>query len=294
MVIATGFFDGIHKGHRVVLEEVKRYADKTGKRSAVISFWPHPRTILQQDAKYFRLLSTIDEKKELIEAIGIDEFHTIPFTKEFSKLTAGEFIKRYLKEEFGATALMIGYDHRLGSGANQNQEEIIRICESVGIEAILGEKFMLDHRAVSSTVIRRSLEAGNIAEATDMLGYHYPMTGVVVAGNMMGRKLGFPTANMQLYEPLKLVPGDGVYAVWAYVNGRRYIGITNIGLRPTVTEGFIRTIETHILNFSEDIYGLPLTIEFVKKIRNEVHFDSVNELIEQIGRDKKIAQSIMS
>ena len=149
------------------------------------------------------------------------------------------------------------------------------------------------NKAVSSTIVRRTLERGDIAEATNLLGYNYPMTGVVVVGNMLGRKMGFPTANMQLYDPLKLIPRDGVYAVWAYVNQKRYMGVTNIGLRPTVTDGIVRTIETHIIDFSEDIYGLPFTIEFVEAIRNERKFSNVDELIYQVGKDKYCARKIL-
>ena len=293
MVVATGFFDGVHRGHRVVLEDLKRYAEHANEKSAVVSFWPHPRTVLQQDVKYFRLLNTIEEKKELIKSIGIDEFHTIPFTKEFSRLTTEEFVKRYLKEEFGATTLVLGYDHRLGSNESQTQEDIVKICASNGIKTVMGKEFTFMNKAVSSTIIRRTLERGDIAEATNLLGYNYPMTGVVVVGNMLGRKMGFPTANMQLYDPLKLVPRDGVYAVWAYVNQKRYMGVTNIGLRPTVTDGIIRTIETHILDFNEDIYGLPFTIEFVEAIRNERKFSNVDELIYQVGKDKYCARKIL-
>ncbi|HIR32695.1 MAG TPA: riboflavin biosynthesis protein RibF [Candidatus Coprenecus merdigallinarum] len=286
VVAATGFFDGVHAGHRAVLQVLKDTAREEGEESAVVTFWPHPRNVLQQDASSFRLLNTLEEKKELIHAFGIDRFYVIPFTRDFSQLSTVEFMKEYLVDHFHVDTLVIGYDHRLGRSSTASREELAALAASVGLRTRIVEEVHCGDRKVSSTQIRNALAAGDVRTAAEMLGYRYTLHGVVVSGNMLGRTMGFPTANMALYEPLKTVPADGVYAVEVEVLGRNYGGVCNIGTRPTVGAGNARTIETHILGFNDNIYGLDIRIRFIDRLREERRFSSMEELRMQIECDK--------
>lgn len=286
VVAATGFFDGVHAGHRAVLQVLKDTARAEGEESAVVTFWPHPRNVLQQDASSFRLLNTLEEKKELIHAFGIDLFYVIPFTRDFSQLSTVEFMKEYLVDHFHVDTLVIGYDHRLGCSSTASREELAALAASVGLRTRIVEEVHCGDRKVSSTQIRNTLAAGDVRTAAEMLGYRYTLHGVVVSGNMLGRTMGFPTANMALYEPLKTVPADGVYAVEVEVLGRNYGGVCNIGTRPTVGAGNARTIETHILGFNDNIYGLDIRIRFIDRLREERRFSSMEELRMQIECDK--------
>ena len=289
-VVTTGFFDGVHLGHRHVLETVVSSARERGEEAVVVTFWPHPRTVLQQDARDFRLLSSLEEKKALLLRSGIDRVEVIPFTRTFAALTAAEYLS-LLRDRFGASVVVMGYDNRIGSDRKTAASlapgavmpEIVPAgAIPAGSTAVTPDN--VPAGAISSTRIRKLLEEGKVEDACQMLGYRYGLYGVVVAGNRVGRTIGFPTANMQLYEPLKLVPENGVYAVEVDVLGRQYRGMCNIGLRPTVGGGG-RTIETHILDFNEDIYGLPMGIRFVRRIRDEIRFPSLEALRLQLLQD---------
>ena len=321
-IVTTGFFDGVHLGHRHVLETVVSSARERGEEAVVVTFWPHPRTVLQQDARDFRILSSLEEKKALLAAAGIDRVEVIPFTRRFASHTAVQYLE-LLRDRYGASLVVMGYDNRIGSDKRTAQE--ICISTTVGCadpSHALGAKRQLwappsymaegghglskhispvpvvtvspvisseaeggvEKSPISSTRIRKALAEGDVEAANAMLGYSYGLYGVVVAGNRMGRTIGFPTANMQLYEPLKLVPGDGVYAVDVEVTGNVFKGMCNIGTRPTVG-GTSRTIETHILDFSEAIYGLPLRLRFLRRIRDERKFPSLDALRQQLELD---------
>ena len=289
-VVTTGFFDGVHLGHRHVLETVVSSARERGEEAVVVTFWPHPRTVLQQDARDFRLLSSLEEKKALLLRSGIDRVEVIPFTRTFAALTAAEYLS-LLRDRFGASVVVMGYDNRIGSdrktAASLAPGAVMPEIVPAGAIAAGSTAVTPDNvpaGAISSTRIRKLLEEGKVEDACQMLGYRYGLYGVVVAGNRVGRTIGFPTANMQLYEPLKLVPENGVYAVEVDVLGRQYRGMCNIGLRPTVGGGG-RTIETHILDFNEDIYGLPMGIRFVRRIRDEIRFPSLEALRLQLLQD---------
>ena len=294
VVAATGFFDGVHLGHRKVLGALSEIARNEGKRSAVISFWPHPRSVLQQEAYNLRLLNTSEEKEALVKSIGIDEIIYIPFTKEFSKLSTKEFMQQYLIEKYKVSVLVIGYDHRLGNNISESQQQMISTAESLGLRVVRVSEFLMDDNIISSTKIRKLLQQTDVEGAARFLGYNYFLKGVVVSGNRIGRTIGFPTANMKLYNPLKEVPGNGVYAVYVNVLGKRYMGITNIGTRPTVGNGNERTIETNILNFNEDIYGLDISIEFVFKIRDERKFNSLDDLKCELALNRDFALEKLS
>ena len=300
MIATTGFFDGVHCGHRLVIDRLVSLARERGDKSLVVTFWPHPRAVLQDGARELRLLSALEEKKSLLHGLGVDRVEVLDFSRRFAALTARQYLRDVLQARFGVTTLLMGYDNRLGS----DRLTASTLRSSVpGIDVIelpplsfRAEPSSLSFRAepqaesrnleVSSTRIRNALEIGDIAAANGMLGYGYSLTGAVVAGNRLGRTIGFPTANMKLYEPLKLVPARGVYAVQVQVLGQTCRGMTNIGVRPTVG-GTVPTIETHILDFNEDIYGLPLRITFLRRIRNEVRFPSLDALKRQLEKDRE-------
>jgi len=281
-VVTTGFFDGVHLGHRYVLSTVVSSARERGEEAVVVTFWPHPRTVLQQDARDFRLLSSLEEKKSMLLSLGIDRMEVIPFSREFAALTAAQYLE-LLCRDYGASLVVMGYDNRIGSDMMTAQEIDRSPVPVVAVGECLSAR---SEESVSSTVIRKKLLGGMVGEANAMLGYRYGLYGVVVAGNRLGRTIGFPTANMQLYEPLKLVPANGVYAVEVEVLGKKYRGMCNIGFRPTVG-GNSRTIETHILDFEEDIYGLPLRLHFLSRLRDEQHFPSLEALKQQLEKDKE-------
>ena len=282
-VVSTGFFDGVHLGHRLVLRTLVGEARRRGEESIVITFWPHPRNVLQNEARSLRLLTSLEEKKALMTALEVDRVEVLPFTKEFASMRAEEYLS-LLRERFGASLVVMGYDNRIGSDGRSAKD-----FEDSEFVMLSGAVDGADEMPISSTRIRNELLEGRIEEANAMLGYSYSLYGVVVAGNRMGRTIGFPTANIQLYEPLKLVPGNGVYAVEVEVNGGFFKGMCNIGTRPTVG-GSARTIEVHILDFSEDIYGLPLKIRFLRRIRDERKFPSLEALREQLEKDRRICR----
>ena len=304
-VVTTGFFDGVHLGHRHVIETVVSSARERGEEAVVVSFWPHPRAVLQQDARDLRLLSTLEEKKAMLLSLGIDRVEVLPFTHEFAALTAAQYLDM-LRDRYDATLVVMGYDNTIGSDKKTAEELTETYCSRnpsdlrssslpTSLRAVGPLPFMWpraatgsgeQHVSVSSTKIRKLLSEGDVEGGNEMLGYEYTLTGVVVAGNRMGRTIGFPTANMQLYEPLKLVPGNGVYAVDVEMLGSVYKGMCNIGTRPTVG-GASRTIETHILDFDRDIYGLPITIRFKKRIRDERRFPSLEALRQQLVLDRE-------
>jgi len=284
VVAATGFFDGVHTGHKAVLQAVRDTAAQMGAESVIITFWPHPRTVLQQDASSLRLLNSIEEKKRLIKEFGIDEVRVIPFTRDFSRMTAVGFIREYLIGKFDVSALVVGYDHRMGS-ENPTHAELTAIARECGLKVVQVEEVDCIGVPVSSTRIRKMIEAGDVTGAAGLLGYPYRLCGVVVSGERIGRTIGYPTANIQLYEPLKILPGNGVYRVRVTFQGKVYAGVCNVGERPTVSDGGHRTIETHILDFDETIYGLDLELEFLGKIRDERKFSSLEELKSRISED---------
>jgi riboflavin kinase/FMN adenylyltransferase len=292
MVVATGFFDGVHVGHRLVIQQLVEAAAVRGDESMVITFWPHPRNVLQKEARSLRLLTTLAEKKQMLHDLGVDHVEVLQFTKDFSSLTTEAYL-RMLMDRFGAKAVLLGYDNRIGCDA-KGTDEVARTAEGLGLEVLRTEMVPSEHGyAVSSTKIRERLEEGDVNNAAFMLGYGYQLHGVVVAGNRLGRTIGFPTANMQLYEPLKLVPGNGVYFVKVETLDRKLYGMCNVGCRPTVGTGNARTIETNIFDFDEDIYGLDLKVTFLARIREEVRFDSLESLKMQLEKDRDSCLTIL-
>ena len=292
MVVATGFFDGVHVGHRLVISRLVAAAAERGDESMVITFWPHPRNVLQKEARSLRLLTTLAEKERIIRQLGVDRFEVLCFTKDFSSMTTDEYLSHIMKT-YGVTAVLLGYDNRMGSDA-ADSDQVAAKAEKLGLEVIRTDMVPSGNGyAVSSTKIRERIEAGDVEEAARMLGKGYSLHGVVVAGNRLGRTIGFPTANMQLYEPLKLVPGNGVYFVKVRTLDRDFYGMCNIGHRPTVGKDNARTIETNIFGFDEDIYGLDMDITFISRIREEVRFDSLDSLRKQLEIDRDACQALL-
>ena len=292
MVVATGFFDGVHVGHRLVIEQLVKAAAVRGDESMVVTFWPHPRNVLQKEARSLRLLTTLQEKKDILSGLGVDHVEVMQFTREFSDMTTEDYL-RLLKDRFGVKTVLIGYDNRMGSNSD-GADQVARTAESLGLEVIRTDMVTSElGYAVSSTKIRERLETGDVQAASAMLGYDYTLHGVVIAGNRLGRTIGFPTANMQVYEPLKLVPGNGVYFVKVETLGRSLFGMCNIGCRPTVASGNARTIETNIFGFDEDIYGLDMNVTFIAKIRDEIRFDSLDALRRQLEIDRDLCLSLL-
>lgn len=278
-VVATGFFDGVHLGHRKVIETLVRTARLRGEESLVITFWPHPRTVLQNDARSLRLITSLDEKKSLLFSLGVDRVEVLPFSKDFAAMTAASYLQM-LKSVYNAGALVLGYDNRFGSDGRKTSE-IVALAGEMALEAFVvpacDDVLYSGGTAVSSTMIRRAIADGDAASAAAMLGRPYMLHGVVVAGKQLGRTIGFPTANMQMYEPLKIIPARGAYLTKVVVLGKEYDGMTNVG----------DIVETHILGFDEDIYGLDIILRFVSRIRDEKRFGSVDELKSQLEEDKR-------
>ncbi len=330
MVVATGFFDGVHLGHRFLIDRLIGEAHRRGTQSLIVTFWPHPRNVLQNEARDFRLLSSMQEKKALLMEMGVDRVEVLEFSRAFSSLTMREYIRQVLIGRFGAKCLVLGYDNRMGCDCH-NTDELADIAREEGLDVVrVGvvksgrlERKDANTGSISSTRIRNALAEGRVENAASMLGRPYSLHGVVVAGNRLGRTIGFPTANMQLYEPLKVIPAPGVYAVYVNIPSavsaperlhttpesisigpegsanehfsasehpfgpNDFQGMCNIGYRPTIGPGNALTIETHILDFDEDIYGLDIHIHFYKRIREERKFDSLSALADQLKADRE-------
>lgn len=284
-VIATGFFDGVHSGHRLVIDTLLSEARARGEESVAVTFWPHPRVTLQKDAQNFRLLTSKKRKEAILKEMGVDRVETINFSREFSTLSTLDYI-RMLRDGFGCTELVLGYDTRFGS-EQAGPQIIADIARSEGLDAVItGPVCAPDSDIpISSTLIRAALEEGDAPLAASLLGRPYAIEGVVISGNHLGRTIGFPTANMAIAEPLLLIPYGGVYHSSVTVRGVVYEGMTNIGTRPTVGGASNLTVETHILGFDEMIYGEEISVGFIERIRDERRFPSLDALRAQLKAD---------
>ncbi|MEP1032887.1 bifunctional riboflavin kinase/FAD synthetase [Ekhidna sp.] len=292
-VVTIGTFDGVHIGHKTILRRLVEEAKENNGKSVLITFWPHPRFILKKDADKLKLLTTFEEKVEIVKELGVDYILKIAFTPQFSNLSADEFVRKILVDQVGTKQLFIGYDHHFGNNREGNIQFLQEHSSPYGFAVNEISKQEIDHIGVSSTKIRNTLESGEIHLANSLLGRNYSICGKVVDGNKKGKSLGFPTANIHVSETYKLLPADGAYAIKAFVRGFEYLGMLNIGFKPTV-DGRERTIEAHLFNFEEDIYGQEVRVEFVKALRKEMKFDSLEALKEQLNKDKEIALSILT
>lgn len=295
-VIATGFFDGVHVGHRLVLETLVQTARERGELSVVVTFWPHPRIVLHDDALSLRLLNTLDEKINLLRGLGVDRVEVLPFTEEFSRTSAADYLRKYVKERFDGTAILLGYDNRIGHDSG-TPAQTADIAAELGLDVIHTDKVSSVGIAVSSSKIRKALFAGDVATASAFLCYDYSLEGEVVHGRKVGRTIGFPTANLDLYEKMKLVPAEGVYLTRVHLGDRTFHGMTNIGV-PGGQAGLpgqagAATNETYIFDFDEEIYGSPMRIEFLRRIRGEQKFESLDELAAQLRADEQACREII-
>ena len=286
-VATIGFFDGVHLGHRHLINQVKMAASLNGWCSSIITFPVHPRQVIQSDYQP-SLLSSPEEKIELLASTGIDNCILLPFTRELSMLTAWEFMQ-LLYDKYKVRMLVIGYDHRFGHNRAETFEDYCRYGRDLGIHIMQATAYTQEQDKVSSSAIRRALLSGDVITAKNYLGYNYFLEGTIVGGYQVGRKIGFPTANLRVDFPNKLIPSIGVYSVYVSVNGQQYKGMLNIGHRPTINNGTDLSIEVHILDFEGDIYNQQVRIEFIGFLRPEIKFDSIDDLVLQIQKDKEAA-----
>lgn len=284
-VVTSGTFDGVHLGHQQILRRVTEIARKHNGETVVITYWPHPRLILQPDST-IHLLNTFEEKAALLKEYGIHHLIRLTFTKEFSQLNSTEFVKNILVDTIGTRKLVIGYDHRFGKNREGSFEELRKLGPGNGFDVEEIPKQEIDHAAISSTKIREALEDGNVEGAATLLGHPYSIGGEVVKGAKLGRVLGFPTANIDVDSRHKLVPAEGIYAVTVSYEGKSFYGMLYIGNRPTLN-GQSRSIEVNIFNFDREIYGETLTVFFHHAIRKDIKFGDLEALKQQLQKDKE-------
>ena len=299
-VVTTGTFDGIHLGHRTILNRLKEIAARNKGETVLLTFFHHPRMVLYPDENNLKLLNTQDEKIKLLEKTGIDHLVTIPFTKEFSRLTAIEFVRDILVNKIGVKKLVIGYNHHFGKNREGTLEQLKEYAPTYGFEIEEIPAQDVDNVNVSSTKIREALLKGDVQTANSYLGYDYFLTGNVIKGSRVGQTLGFPTANIVVEEKYKLIPADGVYAVKAKLNGKVHNGMLNIGVRPTLNPDGPdhgknkKSIEINIFDFNDDIYNHRLTVSFRARIRDEKKFDDLEALKKQLLIDKEKSISLLA
>ena len=291
--VTVGTFDGVHCGHRKVLQKLSDVAKSTGGHSVVFTFWPHPRILLGKND--MKLLNTLEEKMKVMSTVGIDAVVIADFNSDFARITSYDFVKNYLVEKCRAKNIIVGHDHHFGKMREGKYETLGNLSKEFGFNLYQVGAENVGSQTVSSTKIRREIESGNIAAANAMLGYAYFFSGKVVEGFRLGKNLGFPTANIGQFEPYKQIPGNGVYAVTAKVSGNIFKGMMNIGVKPTVVrDSHVCTIEVHLFDFNKDIYGHNIEIKVFNRIRDEVKFDCVDVLRSQLEKDKSESLSVLN
>jgi riboflavin kinase/FMN adenylyltransferase len=291
-VVTSGTFDGVHVGHQRILARLREVARASGGPSVVITYWPHPRLVLGPPPSHpelleLQLLNTLEERIAKLAELGVDYLLIVPFTKEFAQWTSEEYIQNLLLKTVGAKQLVIGYDHRFGKNREGGFDYLSQHADRYGLTVEEIPREDVDAVGVSSTRIRQALRQGDVATANRYLGYHYPFTGVVEHGQKLGRTIGYPTANLRIEEPLKLVPAQGIYAVWAITAAStRHQAMLSIGVRPTIGKDLAQTIEVNLLDFDGDLYDQLLTLEFVAWLRGEEKYDGLDALTAQLALDE--------
>ncbi|WP_116771762.1 bifunctional riboflavin kinase/FAD synthetase [Maribacter litoralis] len=283
-VMTIGTFDGVHIGHLKILNKIINHAKSTELKSSVLTFFPHPRMVLQKDAN-IKLLNTIEEKINILERLGLDVLIIHPFTKEFSRLTATEFVRDILVNTLNTKKVIIGYDHRFGRNRTANINDLVTFGNTYdfSVDEIPAQE--IDDVSVSSTKIRKALEDGDIETANNYLGYDYMLTGAIIKGKGIGKQLGYPTANLSIAEDYKLIPKNGAYVVNSVINGNMVYGMMNIGFNPTVN-GTKKSIEVNFFNFDADLYNLKIQVNILVRLRDEHKFESIDALKTQLAKDK--------
>lgn len=291
-ILTLGTFDGVHIGHKKILEKITQNTENEKYESLVLTFFPHPRMILQEESA-IKLLNTITEKIDLLEKTGIENLVIHPFDESFSRLTAEEFVRKILVEQFHIQKIIIGHDHRFGRNRTANIDDLIDFGKKYGFEVEQISAQEINEISVSSTKIRNALEEGDIVLANKYLGYEYFLTGTIIKGKQLGRTIGFPTANLKIEENYKLIPRNGVYIVSSIINNKTVFGMMNIGFNPTVN-GENQTIEIHFFDFEADLYHQKITVSLLHRIRSEQKFDSVVLLKEQLEKDQNYAKAFLN
>jgi len=290
-VVTIGTFDGVHLGHYTIINRLKEIAHEVKGQSVLLTFYPHPRMVLHPEDHNIELLNSPEEKSELLERAGIEHLVIYPFSTDFSRMSPFEYVRDLLVTGIHAHTVVVGYDHRFGRNREGDHKTLVELSETFGFHVEEISAKVIDEINISSTKIRQNLKQGNVNDAARFLGYGYTLSGKVVRGDAIGRTLGFPTANIAVDYPFKLVPARGIYAVHVFVKGRRHKGVVSIGVRPTVVSNSAETIEVYIMDFNDDIYDEKISIEFIKYIREEKTFGSINELKENIAND--VAQALL-
>ncbi|HEY8928269.1 MAG TPA: bifunctional riboflavin kinase/FAD synthetase [Mucilaginibacter sp.] len=285
-VVTIGTFDGVHTGHRKIISDLKSLAAETGGETVVLTFFPHPRMILHPEDESIKMINTIDEKAEMLEELGIDHLIITPFSRDFSNQTAEEYIRDILVDKIGTKKIVIGYDHRFGKDRQGGLTDLQRLGPVYGFDVVEIPEQDIYEVAISSTRVREALLNGAIELAHTFLSYPFFITGKVIRGDQLGRTIGYPTANIVIEEKYKLIPLDGIFAVKVKTGGETYKGMAYIGTRPTVN-GVTRNIEVNIFDFDKEIYNEQIRLEFYNFVRDDMKFDSLDALKEQIGKDKK-------
>jgi riboflavin kinase/FMN adenylyltransferase len=292
-IITLGTFDGIHVGHRFIIEEVVKKASDLGGRSFLITYHPHPRKVISGQNQ-INLLSTPSEKIELFETLGIENLLIVNFTKKFSQFSPEKFIDKFVVKGIGTKEIIIGYDHHFGKGRGGNQDYLKNMGNKSGFDVTIIPEYKMNNVTVSSSKIRSALLEGDISTANEYLGRQYTFTGTVIEGDKRGKELGFPTANLKIDDEDKLLPVLGIYAVEITIKGNKKYGLLSVGKRPTFYESGDVVPEVYLFDFNEDIYGEDITVSLVERIRGEEKFASADELIEQMNKDKEIGLEILS
>lgn len=292
LVATIGFFDGVHLGHRFLIGDMCEVARHRGLPSAVITFPEHPRSVLHADYQP-KLLNSFEEKIRQLATTGVDYCIVLDFTLELSRLTAKEFITSVLAERLHVKTLLIGYDHRFGHDRTDGFEQYVAYGADCGIDVMKASPYDEGHTAVSSSEIRKLISSCEVEKAAHLLTYPYQLKGSIVSGYKVGRTLGFPTANIRVDEPFKVLPGIGVYAVWVDVAGQRYKGMLYIGDRPTLNNGSDISLEVNILDFSEDIYNDEIVVSFIYFVRGDIKFETLEELKVQLERDRQAVNEML-
>lgn len=292
-VLTVGTFDGVHAGHRAIMDTVLSKARQRNAQSVIVTFDPHPREIINPAGEGIKLLTTLQERREILEEMGINTLVVIPFDRDFSLLSSEEFIRNIIFEKIGVSEFVIGYDHQFGRNREGTIKTIEQLGEELGFNACVVSKREVGARTVSSTAIRRAIsEEGDVRLAAEFLQRRYRLNGTIIHGEKRGKNIGFPTANIKPEHSKKIIPKNGVYAVKVRFDRKWYGGMMNIGVRPTF-EGKERALEVHLFNFDKDIYGKEVQVRFFERIRDEIKFSGVNELIAQLKEDKKRSIEIL-
>ncbi len=285
LTMSLGMFDGVHKGHQEIIKKLKKHSETHQLESALLTFWPHPRKVLQPEVE-IKLLNTLEEKLQLLERFGIQKTFLQEFNDDFRNLSGEDFVKHILLDKLHMKHIVIGYDHHFGKNKSGNFELLEKMASENNFVVEETKAVLVNELAVSSTKIRNALSEGDIITANEFLGYHYPVSGTVVAGKKIGRTIGYPTANIDV-DPIKLLPKNGAYIVDVELNGQMHKGMLSIGTNPTVN-GTKKTTEVYILDFDQDIYGENITVYFRDYLHDEIKFESLEKLIERLDEDKQL------